>query len=34
MTDFTVPEAIIGSPLDEPTHHWRLAKGSTPEKAL
>ncbi len=32
MSDFEVPEAIICSPFEEPTHHWRLEEGAEPEK--
>ena len=32
MSDFEVPEAIICSPFDEPTHHWHLEAGAEPDK--
>jgi len=32
MSDFEVPEAIICSPFDEPTHHWHLETGAEPDK--
>ncbi|MBI3490407.1 MAG: DEAD/DEAH box helicase family protein [Acidobacteria bacterium] len=32
MTDFEVPEAIICSPFDEPSHHWHLEEGQDPHK--
>jgi type III restriction enzyme len=32
MSDFEVPEAIICSPFEEPTHYWRLDEGVEPEK--
>jgi type III restriction enzyme len=32
MSDFEVPEAIICSPFEEPTHYWRLEEGAEPEK--
>lgn len=32
MSDFEVPEAIICSPFEEPSHHWRLEDGAEPEK--
>jgi type III restriction enzyme len=32
MAEFEVPEAIICSPFDEPSHHWRLAEGEEPRK--
>ena len=32
MSDFEVPEAIICSPFEEPTHHWHLEEGADPEK--
>jgi type III restriction enzyme len=30
MTDFEVPEAIICSPFDEPSHYWHLVEGEPP----
>jgi len=30
MSDFEVPEAIICSPFEEPTHYWRLEEGAGP----
>lgn len=32
MGDFEVPEAIICSPFEEPTHFWRLEEGIEPER--
>jgi type III restriction enzyme len=30
--DFEVPEAIICSPFEEPTHYWHLVEGEAPDK--
>jgi len=32
MTDFEVPEAIICSPFEEPSHYWYLEEGQEPDK--
>ena len=32
MTDFEVPEAIICSPFEEPSHYWHLEEGQEPDK--
>jgi type III restriction enzyme len=32
MADFEVPQAIICSPFEEPTHHWLITEGAAPEK--
>lgn len=32
MSGYEVPEPILNSPFDEPTEHWHIVEGETPER--